>query len=128
VGGRNVVAQEDDTFVLLDWKPSGVGQRLASFATLLQAAIPAQGSGGTPDAAIVDAIASGYREHVELTADERSRLADVMRIHPFYFASWRYWRTVGEGHIPDGTEPWWPDTDVTDAIAERANESLAGTT
>lgn len=125
VGGRNVVAQEDDTLVLLDWKPSGVGERLASFATLLQAAVPPHGRGGAPDVAVVDAIVSGYREHVVLTADERSRLADVIRIHPLYFASWRYWRTVGEGHIPDGSEPWWPDTDVTDAIAERVIESLA---
>ena len=125
VGGRNVVVQEDGTLVLLDWKPSGVGERLASFATLLQAAVPAPGTEGTPDVAVVDAILDGYREHVELTTEERSRLAGVMRIHLVYFASWRYWRTVGEGQVPDGTEPWWPDTDLTDAVAERVLESLA---
>lgn len=45
---------------------------------------------------------------------------DVIRIHQLYFAAWRYWRTVTSGTVPDGSEPWWPNREMTDAIAEEA--------
>lgn len=42
-----------------------------------------------------------------------------------YFASRGYWRTGADGLIPDGAERWRSDLRLSDALAERALESIS---
>ena len=115
-GGPNVLVTGDGTAVFVDWKSGGRGPRLAAFAGLLQAA-RADG--------VIDAVVDGYTPHVQLTSEERDRLAGAMRLQPAYYAAWGYWRAVAAGRPPDGSEPWWPDPRATDAIAERVVARLS---
>ena len=130
VGDRDVIVSADGERVFVDWKPAGRGARLPALAFLLHAALrrahPAEApSRSGPDVAIVEAIVSSYSRHVKLEAVELTRLPGAMRIHPYYFAAWYYWRAVANGRTPDGTEGWWPNHELTDALADLAARKLA---
>ena len=67
--------------VLLDWAGAGTGPRLASLAGLLHSAGPRHAA-----AALV-----GYREHIELTAEELGRLEGVLWIRILWLSAWQCW-------------------------------------
>jgi Ser/Thr protein kinase RdoA (MazF antagonist) len=67
--------------VIVDWAGAGRGPRLWSLGFLLWAA-------GARDLALVDAVISRYRRHVELTDDELARLPAVIRARPLTLDCW----------------------------------------
>ncbi|HUP87022.1 MAG TPA: phosphotransferase [Acidimicrobiales bacterium] len=119
--GPNVPVTESGERVAVDWTGAGRGPRLASLAFLLW------GAGLKPggDASIIDAIVRSYRRHVELTAEEVDRLPAAMRVRPAYFASWGLWRAIEKGQQITGTERWWPDPELGEAIATSTRSALA---
>lgn len=130
MAGRNVVVAPDDALVAVDWKGSGIGPRLPSFAELVLHAIDkpdvtraARRPRGDPTS--LRTIVEGYTTHVRLTAEEINRLAGAMRIYTLYFACWYFWRDVATGGSPDSSEGCWPDHPMTDALAERAQTLLS---
>jgi Ser/Thr protein kinase RdoA (MazF antagonist) len=121
---KNAITTPDSGLVLIDWTGAGRGPRLASLAVLLWSGALKEG-GWSPEG--VDAMVAGYRSHVQLQEKELVRLADVMRIRPLIFACWRYRRAVASGKPPNGTEWWWPDNKLVEAIAARARAAFEDT-
>ena len=78
---RNNVVVTPGGPVLLDWTGAGTGPRLASLAGLLHSAGPRHAA-----AALV-----GYREHIELTAEELGRLEGVLWIRILWLSAWQCW-------------------------------------
>ncbi|WP_223624878.1 phosphotransferase enzyme family protein [Microbacterium sp. EST19A] len=78
-----------------NWKASGRGPRLADLAYLLW------GTGAwnprRPDQECIDAAVSAYRRHVEPTAEELDRLADIMFVRTLYLVCFGYRRAVESG-------------------------------
>jgi len=46
-------------------------------------------------------------------------------LRQLYLAGWYYWRTASAGRTPDGNEGWWPDAELTSAIANDAAKALS---
>jgi Ser/Thr protein kinase RdoA (MazF antagonist) len=121
---RNVIVSPDAGPVFIDWTAAGRGPRLASLAAALfsVALIP-----GGWDPRRVDALLAGYRARVVLGADELDRLAGALAIRPLWFACSMYRLAMASGRPPSGTEWWWHDQDLVDAVAARARRAAAGT-
>ncbi len=113
---KNALLDEQGAPVFIDWTGAGRGPRIASLAVLVWSCALTSG-GWSPRR--VDAVVAGYRAHVRLEEQELSRLAAVMRIRPLVFACWRFRHAVMAGRAPDGSEWWWPDDDMPQAIAAR---------
>jgi Ser/Thr protein kinase RdoA (MazF antagonist) len=81
--------------VVINWKASGRGPRLADFAYLIW------GTGSwnprRPDQERIDAAVNGYRRYVEPTGEELDRLEAVMYIRTLYLACFGYRRAVTNG-------------------------------
>lgn len=77
----NVIRSPDRGPVVVDWAGSGRGPRLWSLGFLLWAA-------GARDLDLVDAVLSGYRRHVELSAAELDRLPGAVRARPLTLNCW----------------------------------------
>ena len=113
-GGPNVLVASGIA-VFIDWKSGGRGPRLSALAGLLSTAARAPVNHD-----VVDAIVDGYAPHIRLTPRELERLPAALRLQPAYYAAWGCWSASLRWHALDGTEPWWPDRDAIDAVAERA--------
>lgn len=114
---KNVLITGDNEPVFIDWTGAGCGPRLASFAVLLWSCALKRG-GWSPRR--VDAVVAGYRSHIQLEERELARLAAVMRIRPLVFACRRYRYALTAQQPPDGSEWWWLDDELVQAIAARA--------
>lgn len=86
--------------VIVGWAGSGRGPRLPALAWLLRTAAE-----GTPE--LVDAVVRGYREHVELTDEERERLPGVLNLRPLWLACHAYRAMVRHGKTPTLDEQGW---------------------
>lgn len=92
---RNNVVVTPGGPVLLDWTGAGTGPRLASLAGLLHSAGPRH----APE------TLAGYREHVELTADELSRLEGVLWIRILWLSAWQCWLACVSAKVHQGFFP-----------------------
>jgi Ser/Thr protein kinase RdoA (MazF antagonist) len=81
--------------VVINWKASGCGPRLADLAYLIW------GTGSwnprRPDQERVDAAVDAYRRHVEPTDEELDRLEEVMYVRSLYLACFAYRRALTGG-------------------------------
>jgi len=81
--------------VVINWKASGRGPRLADLAYLMW------GTGSwkprRPNLERIDAAVNAYRRHVELTDGELDRLEAVMYIRTLYLVCFGYRRAVNDG-------------------------------
>ncbi len=85
--------------VVINWKASGRGPRLADLAYLIW------GTGSwnprRPNQERIDAVVNAYRRHVEPTDDELDRLEAVMYIRTLYLACFGYRRALSNGRTFD---------------------------
>lgn len=130
MAGRNVIVTPDGQPVAVDWKGAGIGPRLPSFAELVLQAVDkpdVMRAARRPrgDRESLRAIIDGYTTHVRPTSEEIDRLASAIRIYTLYFGCWYFWREVATGGSPDGSEGWWPDHAMADALAERVQTLLS---
>jgi Ser/Thr protein kinase RdoA (MazF antagonist) len=86
--------------IIVGWAGSGRGPRLPALAWLLRTA-----KEGNNDE-IVDAAMRGYREHVQLTAEELDRLPGALNIRPLWLACLEYKMHVRAGHTPTLEKGW----------------------
>ncbi len=114
---KNLLTTKSNDLILIDWTGAGRGPRIAALALLIWSGALQKG-GWSPRR--VDAIVAGYRSHIRLEEHELDRLAPVMQIRPLVFACWRFRHAVNSQRSPDGTEWWWPDNELVQAIAARA--------
>jgi hypothetical protein len=125
---RDVILTPENVCAGVDWKPAGWGPRLPALGMLLHGAHgrthPAAAPADSIHLPMIDAIVTGYRQHITPTDEELDRLAGAIRIYSMYFACWYYWRSVATGHIPNGSEGWWPRHDDTAAIAAAAGAAF----
>lgn len=107
----NVILRPERGVVVIDWAGSGRGPRLWSLGFLLWAA-------GARDLALVEAVISRYREHVQLTPAERDRLPDSIRARPLTIACW----SIARGRLDAATavQQLDPRQDLAEQIADRA--------
>ncbi|HWD81377.1 MAG TPA: phosphotransferase [Kribbella sp.] len=82
--------------VVVNWKASGRGPRLADLAYLLWGTGDWSPSRRTNEER-VEAVVSAYRRHVELTSEELDRLEGVMCIRPLYLVCIGYRRDLLNG-------------------------------
>lgn len=118
---KNILVSKAHGPVFVDWSGVGCGPRLFSLALLLWSSALVPG-GWSPEG--IDAVAAGYRACLQLEDEELERLSAMLRIRPLAFACWRYRRSIKANRIPTGSESWWPDDALADAIAERARAAL----
>ena len=118
---KNILATQHKDLLFIDWTGAGRGPRIASLAVLIWSAALQKG-GWSP--ARVDTVASGYRSLISLEQDELARLANIMRIRPLVFACRRYRHALTTAQQPDGSEWWWPDNELVNAIATSAQAAL----
>ncbi len=114
---KNLLVTESNELVFIDWTGAGRGPRLASLAVLIWSCALKRG-GWSPRR--VDAVVAGYRSHIRLEERELERLSAVMRIRPLVFACRRYRYALTSAQPPDGSEWWWPDDELVQAIVARA--------
>ena len=122
-GPNIILAEPDDSPVIIDWSGSGIGPRLPSFAWFLNKV----SLRSEPIGDAVDAIVEGYGCHVALEDRELDRLSAVMRLRPLFQATRSFWRAARAGQAPRGAALAWctdADNDRRDAIAERAVSAL----
>ncbi len=77
----NTITASDGSLVLVDWTGAGRGPRLYPLAFLLWAA-------GCRGPSRLDAVVTGYREHVTPGDDELGRLAGAIWARPLILACW----------------------------------------
>jgi hypothetical protein len=105
---------------IVGWAGSGRGPRLPALAWLLTTAAE-----GGP--ALVDAVLTGYREHVQLTGEELQRLPGVLSIRPLWLACLEYRELVRSGQTPAmdaGWAGWRPEK--AERLAARVMSALRG--
>lgn len=85
--------------VVINWKASGRGPRLADLAYLIWGT--GTWSPRRPDQDCVDAAVRAYRRHVEPIDEELDRLEAVMYVRPLYLACFGYRRAVARGRAFD---------------------------
>ena len=92
---RNNVVVTPGGPVLVDWTGAGTGPRLASLAGLLHSAGPRHAA----------AALAGYREHIELTAEELDRLEGVLWIRILWLSAWQCWLACVSARVHQGFFP-----------------------
>ncbi len=105
---------------IVGWAGSGRGPRLPALAWLLTTA-------GEGDKEGIDAVARGYREHIQLTDEELERLPGVLAMRPLWLACLDYRQSVRNGSTPPLNEGWigWAaNPDHAQGIAARTIASL----
>ena len=106
-GDPDHAVMTDDGPLVVNWKGSGRGPRLADLGWVLW------GCWNEADAIpVIDA----YRKHVELTGEELDRLAAVMAIRPLYLTSFAYRRNILKAWNEDALG--FSDPAHLDAVAE----------
>ena len=114
-GDPDHAVMTDDGPLVVNWKGSGRGPRLADLGWVLW------GCWNEADAIpIIDA----YSEHVELTAEELDRLPAVMAIRPLYLTAFAYRRNILKGWNEDALG--FSDPAHLEAVAETVRARLAG--
>jgi aminoglycoside phosphotransferase (APT) family kinase protein len=78
---------------IVGWAGSGRGPRLPAFAWLLRTAAEVG-----PE--YVEAVVRGYRQHVQLTEDELTRLPGVLNMRSLWLACLDYRESVRNGDVP----------------------------
>ncbi len=104
--------------VIVGWAGSGRGPRLPALAWLLRTAAEV-------GVDCVDAVARGYREHVQLTDEELGRLPGVLNMRALWLACFEYAMIVRSGRTPtleEGWTRWRPD--FAERLARQAIKSL----
>lgn len=96
--------------VIIGWNGSGRGPRLPALGWLLWTA---QGEAGH-----VEAIARGYREHVQLTDEELDRLAGVINMRSLWLLCYDYRASVHRGQTPTLDEWSWRPVDGEQRAAQ----------
>ena len=92
-GGPNIMKSGNELYGI-DWTGAGRGPRIHSLAIF--------GIGAAnPD--LVDALASAYREHVTLEADELDRLPGAMVLHGLILQAWG---VAFQGAMPSAVLAW----------------------
>jgi Ser/Thr protein kinase RdoA (MazF antagonist) len=81
----NAIKRPAGDIVLVDWTGAGTAPRVCALGLLLSCA--------GADLELVDAIVSGYRDHVQLEREELDRLPDSVRAFALILAAWGvvYW-------------------------------------
>jgi Ser/Thr protein kinase RdoA (MazF antagonist) len=105
---------------IVGWAGSGRGPRLPALAWLLTTA-------GEGDDAGIDAVARGYREHVQLTDEELERLPGVLAMRPLWLACLDYRESVRSGSTPTtdaGWIGWLAHPEHAQRLAAQATTSL----
>jgi Ser/Thr protein kinase RdoA (MazF antagonist) len=114
----NVIASPGQGMVLVDWAGAGRGARLWSLAWLLFAE-------GAKDLRRIDFIADGYRQHVDLEAEELARLEAVARGRWVILKSWEF--CMGQKTLADTTREIAEAHDLAAAVGSRARAAFAST-
>ncbi|TDD14472.1 aminoglycoside phosphotransferase [Kribbella turkmenica] len=107
---------------IVGWAGSGRGPRLPALAWLLTTAGEGDGEG-------IDAVARGYREHVQLTGEELERLPGVLAMRPLWLACLDYREAARSGSTPtmdEGWIGWLARPEHAERLAARAIASLRG--
>ncbi|HYD09637.1 MAG TPA: phosphotransferase, partial [Acidimicrobiales bacterium] len=105
--------------VLVDWSGGGVGPRVHGVLTLLLLALFRNPAGVRLD--LVDAALTGYREHVQLTAEEVDRMTAAMRYgDPVNDA---FGVALGHAQLIHVVAGWDRPNKVMDEIVERVYSS-----
>ncbi|GAA1603193.1 hypothetical protein GCM10009804_69530 [Kribbella hippodromi] len=107
---------------IVGWAGSGRGPRLPALAWLLTTAGEGDGEG-------IDAVARGYREHIQLTGDEVERLPGVLAMRPLWLACLDFRESIRGGSTPQqdaGWIGWLANPDRAEQLAARAITSLRG--
>lgn len=84
---------------IVGWAGSGRGPRLPALAWLLTTAGEGDGDG-------IDAVARGYREHIQLTGEELERLRGVLAMRPLWLACLHYRQAVRNGSTAPMDAGW----------------------
>jgi len=92
--------------VVINWKASGRGPRMADFAYLMW--------GTWLDEQSITAAVNAYRRHIEVTDEELDRLDAVMGIRPLYLMAFEYRRYIENGQDP---KVEWFDPEYLSAAA-----------
>lgn len=93
--------------IVINWKASGRGPRLADLAYLMWVT--------WLDQDLITAGVDAYRRHVELTDDELDRLEGVMATRPLYLMAFDYRRNIDRDH--GGKIEWFDPEYITSAAA-----------
>jgi len=107
---------------IVGWAGSGRGPRLPALAWLLTTA-------GEGDSEGIDAVARGYRQHVQLTDEELDRLPAVLAMRPLWLACLDYREAVRSGSTPkpdEGWTGWVARPEHAEQLAAKAISSLQG--
>jgi len=105
---------------IVGWAGSGRGPRLPALAWLLTTA-------GEGDSEGIDAVARGYREHIQLTDEELDRLPGVLAMRPLWLACLDYRQSVRNGSVPPmdaGWIGWLARPEHAENLATQAIKSL----
>jgi Ser/Thr protein kinase RdoA (MazF antagonist) len=114
---KNVLTTTSNNHIWIDWTGAGRGPRIAALALFIWSGALEKDSWSPQH---VDAVVAGYRSQIRLETLELNRLAAVMHIRPLVFACWRFRLAILADRAPDGTEWWWPDEALIQAVAARA--------
>ena len=104
--------------VLVDRAGSGRGARLWSLAWLLF-------TEGAKDLRRVDQVVAGYREHVDLGAEELARLEAVAPVRWAVLKSWEY--CMGRHNLADTARELARAHHLAREVASRARAAFAST-
>jgi hypothetical protein len=105
---------------IVGWAGSGRGPRLPALGWLITTAGEGDGEG-------VDAVAHGYREHIQLTDEEFDRLPGVLAMRPLWLACLDYREAIRNGSTPSADQGWigWvARPEHAEQLADRAAASL----
>jgi hypothetical protein len=100
---------------IIGWSGSGRGPRLPALSWLLSLT--------WEQADHVEAIACGYREHVQLTDEELDRLAGVMNMRLLYLHCADYRTAVRRGQTPT-LDQWNWRPDYCERLAAQASAAF----
>ena len=110
---------EPGNLVIVGWAGAGRGPRLAALGWCLRTAAH------DPSAVdYINAVADGYREHVQLTDDELERLEGMVNMVPLFMACRFYRLSVETGYTPSGGEGWWPNPEGARQLAAKAVDAF----
>jgi Ser/Thr protein kinase RdoA (MazF antagonist) len=112
----NIIASPDRGLVVVDWAGTGRAARAWSLAFLLFAE-------GAKNLARVDRVVAGYREHIQLEAEELERLTALARARPMTLALWSFCR--GQRTLAETMAQVDEVNELAEAIGARARAAFA---
>lgn len=114
----NVIASPERGIVLVDWAGAGRGARLWALAWLLFAE-------GAKDLRRIDLVVAGYRQHVDLDAEELSRLGSVARARWSILKTWEF--CMGRKTLVDAAREVEETRELAIAVGSRARAAFGAT-